>query len=236
MDSKEQASGTIHGISLVSFLQVLEQERRSSTLVVSYGDEEGRFFFHEGQLVDAEYNNTVGLAAAYSLLAWEYPLCTVTKAEDRIHRIKKPLASIIMNSATRKDEIENPITNSDQEMTDRRVTARVQGSPALVRLVDKLIDISGVKHYCLLGRQGKVIANSSNNPQFADFIAYSILSGTQMCDVLEANTLRRVRIKLKDGGVLLIIHSGGMIIGLLLDRRASESDVLSQLRQAIKNK
>lgn len=236
MDSKEQASGTIHGISLTSFLQVLEQERRSSTLVVSYGDEEGYFFFHEGQLVDADYNGTVGLTAAYSLLAWEYPMCTVTKGEDRIHRIKEPLASILMNSAAKKDEIEEPATTGDREMTDGRVTTTIQGPPALVRLVDKLIDIPGVKHYCLLGRQGKMIACSSKNQQFGDFIAYSILSGMQMCKVLEAKTLRRVRIKLKDGEMLLIIHSSGMIIGLLLDKRASESEVLSQLRQAIKQK
>lgn len=237
MESKEQASRTVHGISLTSFLQVLEQERKSSTLVVRHGDEEGRFFFHEGQLVDADYNGSVGLTAAYSLLAWEYPSCRVTEGEDRIHRIQEPLASILMNSATRKDEIEGHTTaKEEKKMTDARVTASIQGPPTLVRLVDKLIAIPGLKQYCILGRQGKMIASSSKNQKFADFIAYSIVSGMQMRKVLQAKALRRVRIKLKDGGMLLIIPSGGAIIGLLLDERASEAEVFSLLRQAMKNK
>lgn len=237
MDSEGQASRPIHGISLASFLQMLEQERKSSTLVVNHDEEEGRFYFHEGQLIDADYAGEVGLTAANSLLAWEDPIFRVAKAEDRIHRIKEPLAHILINSATRKDEArESTSSTGVKKMAKGRLTATIQGTSVVSRLVEEIVSIPGVKHYCLLGGQGKLITESFKNPKISDFIAYSIVSGIQMREVLEAKVLHRIRVKLEDGGILLITPSGGMIVGLLLDENASIPEVFSRLRQATATK
>ena len=236
MDSKELAPRPIHGISLASFLQTLELERKSITLIVSHGDEEGRFYLHEGRLVDADYNNKVGLAAAYSLLVWEYASCRVVKGEDRTHRIKEPLTRILMNLAAKKDETEEITETGDRKMAKDQIAGSLQENPVLVRLVDELIAMPGVKHYCLLGNQGKMIASSWKSQKNSDFIAYSIISGMQIRKALNVKALHRVRIKLKDEGMLLIVPSGGMIIGLLLDESVSESEVHTRLRQAARNK
>jgi len=99
-----QADGHIGGVSLASFLQMLEQERKNCTLKVASGNVRGSFFFEEGDLIDAECEDVVGQEAVYALLSLENPTFKVTDVEDRLHRITQPLAHLLLNAATRIDE------------------------------------------------------------------------------------------------------------------------------------
>ena len=50
----DNARGRIGGVSLASFLQMLEQERKTCTLVVESDEQSGRLYFDAGDLIDAE--------------------------------------------------------------------------------------------------------------------------------------------------------------------------------------
>lgn len=232
-EHKEQMEKKISGISLASFLQMLEQERKSCTLVVSCEGEEGRFFFHQGDIIDADYDGKVGLDAAYTLLSWEDPQFVIAEEEDRIQRIKHSLAHILIHGATKRDEGVSGVVSPAESGAGE---ATAQGNPLLVRLTEQLIAIPGVNHYYLLNRQGKMITQSSKNQKIGDFIAYTIVSGIQMREVLEAKGLHRIKITLSGGEVLLIIPGGGIIIGLLLDESASETEVHNRIRRAVAKK
>ena len=69
-----QNGSSFQGISLESFLQMLEHERKSCTIDVHSGDVKGSFFFQEGELIDAEYGQQKGIDAAYGLLALKNPV------------------------------------------------------------------------------------------------------------------------------------------------------------------
>jgi len=226
--------GHIGGVSLASFLQMLEQERKSCTLRVASGKVSGSFFFEEGDLIDSECEDIVGQEAVYVLLSLENPTFKVTEAEDRLHRITQPLAHLLLNAATRIDE-EKDKNGTMKTQNGPAGAANVQANPALKRLIETIVDIAGVKHYYLLNRQGKMITQSSKNQKIGDFITYCIVSGIQIRKSLDAKGPHRIRLVMENNEVLLVLPGAGMIIGLLLDEHASISDVIARLRPALAN-
>ncbi len=226
--------GHIGGVSLASFLQMLEQERKNCTLIVASGKVSGSLYFEEGDLIDAECEDVVGQEAVYILLSLENPTFKVTEAEDRLHRITQPLAHLLLNAATRIDE-ERDKDGSMKTQNNTPGAANVQANPALKKLIQTIIDIAGVKHYYLLNRQGKMITQSSKNQKIGDFITYCIISGIQIRKSLDAKGPHRIRLVMENNEVLLILPGAGMIIGLLLDEHASISDVTARLRPALAN-
>ncbi len=235
----QTVGGQIGGVSLASFLQMLEQERKSCTLVVNCDDRSGCFYFDGGVLIDACCDDQVGEEAAFTLLSWSDTSFSVTDPEDRLQRIRQPLAHLLLTAATRHDERRyeeqqrqgtlQPGSREEQ----REIRVDVQGNPALRLLVETIVAMPSVKHYYLLNRQGKVITQSSKNRKVGDFITYCVVSGIQMRKVLEVKGPHRIHLVLDNGDSMLIVPGAGMIIGLLLEENASISDVTTRLRQAL---
>ncbi len=237
----QTVGGQIGGVSLASFLQMLEQERKSCTLVVSCDDRSGCFYFDEGVLIDACCDDQVGEEAAFTLLSWKDTSFGVTDPEDRLQRIRQPLAHLLLTAATRHDERkfaeqQGQVAEGERSAQPEerpRVMADIRGNPALRRLVESIIAIPSVKHYYILNRQGKVITQSSRNQKMGDFITYCVVSGIQMRKVLEVKGPHRIHMVLDNGDSMLIVPGGGMIIGLQLDENGSAAEVTAGLRQAI---
>ena len=178
--TNEQHHGpTFGGVSLPSFLQMLEQERKSCTLVVTSGERKGSFYFENGILIDAVYGDKLGVDAAHSILLWKNPSFIVGMPEDRMRRIELPLAHILLDSAKRIDEENGDV--EEEASSDWRDFQQndsvIQSDPVLKQLVKTLATIPSVKHYFFLDRQGKVITQSSRIQKLGDFITYCIVSG-----------------------------------------------------------
>lgn len=219
---------------MASFLQMLEQERKSCTLIVNSEGKLGRFFFDHGELIDAEFSDEVGEKAVYAILAWNHPTFNVVGSEDRIHRIRLPLAHILLNFAAKRDEDGQPAEGEDANPTDLpREDAAVLANPVVKRLVQAIVQIAGVKHYYLLNRQGQVILQSSRTLKLGDFITYCIVSGIQMRKALDAKGPNRIQLVLENGETLLIMPGAGMIIGLLLNDTASANEITECLRPVL---
>lgn len=231
-----QEGGMFSGVSLPSFLQMLEQERKTCTLKVHSEGREGSFYFDGGELIDAQYGDKVGESAVYSILSWNHPAFNVTNAEDRMHRIRLPLAHILLDFAKRKDEEgEGEEAVSIREESGPQVNTSMPRDPVGRRLVETITSIAGVKHYYLLNRQGQVITQSSKTLKLGDFITYCIVSGIQMRKLLNAKGPHRIQLVLENGETLLIIPGAGMIIGLLLEEFSSVNEIADRLRSALAN-
>ncbi len=233
-NTEGQQGASFGGVSLPSFLQMLEQERKSCTLIVSSEGRTGSFYFEDGELYDAMFEDQLGMAAAHSILLWNNPTFIVGMPEDKMRRIQRPLAHILLDSAKRMDEengdAEESISSAHSFQADDSI---IQADPLLQKLVETITSIPGVHHYYFLDRQGKVITQSSRKQKLGDFITYCIVSGIQMRKILEAKGPNRIHLNLDSGETLLIIPGAGMIIGLLLDEFASVNDVTEQLRPAL---
>lgn len=107
---RQSVKGRVENISLSSFLQLLEIERKTCTLNVTSGEHGGRLYFRGGKLVAAQLagNQTEGLtsqAAALEIVTWEHADieiadgCPVTGPE-----LESGLHFLLMEGMRLKDE------------------------------------------------------------------------------------------------------------------------------------
>ncbi len=104
-----QPEGMLKGISVASFLQMIELEQKSCVLeVITARNKKGFFYIEKGEIYDARFQDLQGAEAAYALIALEGPSIRfadpMTKKIERT--IKNSLMALIMKSMTRKDEID----------------------------------------------------------------------------------------------------------------------------------
>ncbi len=101
--------GQVHGISLPSFLQMLELEGKTCTLEVSTSDQMGYLYFDEGTLVNARATRLTGSDAALEILTWNRPMIDMDYQMTSGHRtILRPLMSLLLESRRRLDETRSP--------------------------------------------------------------------------------------------------------------------------------
>ena len=105
---KEDREGSLTGISLVNFLQLLEMEQKTCLLDISSKNGQGYIYFYQGQLYAAISGKDKGEEAVYKMLMMEDVHITFKKQPlKKVKRlITKPLLSLIMEGTKRKDEIE----------------------------------------------------------------------------------------------------------------------------------
>jgi len=230
-----QVDDHVGGVSLASFLQMLEQERKSCTLKVSSGDITGRLFFKTGNLIDAECEDAVGREAVYRLLRLNNPGFNITDPEDRLHRIRQPLSHILLDTTARIDE-EKHEENARKVPDKMEQAIHEQANPVIKRLIETIVDIAGIKHYFILNRQGRIISQSSTNQKIGDFITYCIISGIQIRKILDVKGPHRIRLEMENHEILLILPGAGMILGLLLNEHASVTDIVARVRPALTTK
>lgn len=100
-----EAVGRIKGITLFGLLQLLEVEHKSALVLVRSQGQEGRLYFHEGQLWHAHVRDVVGSPAAHEILSWIDPAAEIFyKRRARQRSITEPLQHILMEAARLIDE------------------------------------------------------------------------------------------------------------------------------------
>lgn len=100
-----RSSGYIKGISLASFLQLLETEKKTCTLRIKSKEKKGLLFFHKGTLTDAETNGHEGLDAALEIISWETAEIEIDwKCKKKSKKIDTSLDFVIMEAFRKKDE------------------------------------------------------------------------------------------------------------------------------------
>lgn len=92
-------SGTVKGIPIHSFLQMLETEEKTCTLQVNRLHDTGLLYVKNGVLIGAETKNFTGEAAAHLILSWQETVIRIRFFNgQRKRQINKPLISIIMEA------------------------------------------------------------------------------------------------------------------------------------------
>ncbi|MFC1516489.1 response regulator [Thermodesulfobacteriota bacterium] len=99
--------GTLKGISVSSFLQMIELEEKTCLLEVqSPRKEKGLFYLQKGIPYDATYGDLKGEEAAYEIIAMENAEITFKNLPRKgvAKRINVEITSLIMEAFRRKDE------------------------------------------------------------------------------------------------------------------------------------
>lgn len=99
------SKGYITGVSLSSFLQLIEIDKKTCTLTIHAGSKSGILYFRDGNLLDANFRDLSGLDAAYTIVSWknvEIEIESSCLATEQ--NIEKPLGFILLEGSRRKDE------------------------------------------------------------------------------------------------------------------------------------
>jgi hypothetical protein len=107
-------SGHITGVTLSSFLQMIEMEQKTCTIKVFAKKNLGHIFFLNGALIDADTIRLKHLDALYDILSWNDIVIEVEKnVLKKPNSINLPLMHILIESAQHADEIQRTDTPDD---------------------------------------------------------------------------------------------------------------------------
>lgn len=102
------SSGTVKGIPIHSFLQMLETEEKTCTLLIHGKEGTGLLFIRNGILIGAETRELKNEEAVYAILTWEEAVIEIKYLnEQQKQEIDRPLISLIMEAFRQKDERDN---------------------------------------------------------------------------------------------------------------------------------
>jgi DNA-binding response OmpR family regulator len=113
----QRVKGRVENISLSSFLQLLEIERKTCTLSVAAGGRQGQLYFRQGKLVGAETGEVDGQDAALEIVAWEHAdieisdVCPVNGPP-----LPGGLAYLLMEAMRLKDESDEAERTEEDEL------------------------------------------------------------------------------------------------------------------------
>jgi CheY-like chemotaxis protein len=102
------SGGTLSGISLPSFLQLIEMEQNTCLMEVKAPDgQQGLLYFQKGVLYDAVFGQKKGQEAASQMLLLDNVCINFRSlpAKKLKRRIETSLMNLLMESARRKDEM-----------------------------------------------------------------------------------------------------------------------------------
>ena len=99
-------SGSMTGISVASFLQLLEMEEKTALIEVQTTGKKGLFYFHEGALYDAVCGEKLGEEAAIEMILWDKVRIQFKQLPDKkiLRRIQTDIMPLLMEAYRRKDE------------------------------------------------------------------------------------------------------------------------------------
>ncbi len=121
-DTVRGISGQIAGVTLSSFLQMIEMEEKTCTIKVFTKKNMGHIFFQNGTLIDSNTIKLKHLDALYDILSWNNIIIEVGKnVSKKQNVINLPLMHILIESAQHSDEIER--TNATDDLKDIKITS-----------------------------------------------------------------------------------------------------------------
>lgn len=100
---RRRKESQVRGIALATFLQILEIEQKSCTVVVSHGGRVGEVSFRSGRLHQARAGALEGKEALFMLLSMEEPSLRIVDRCDAGPAIDATLSSLLMEWSIRID-------------------------------------------------------------------------------------------------------------------------------------
>jgi CheY-like chemotaxis protein len=173
----QRVKGRVENISLASFLQLLEMERKTCTLSVRShdpeADHEGKLFFRAGRLVGAATGGLEGREAALEIVTWDHADIEIADVCPPVDpEIEVALSFLLMEGMRLKDERErgkesDPTGELDIDAALAEAASRPQ-SEELGRLLSEGMrggkGMKGVEAILLVEPDGTVAAVAGEDP------------------------------------------------------------------------
>lgn len=98
-------TGKVQGVSLDSFLQMVQMEHTTCTLKVTAEKKVGALFIRNGELIDAQTKTHRGRDAAVDIIGWQDSVIQIAHRCDRTeNRVQTPLMTLLLEGLKLRDE------------------------------------------------------------------------------------------------------------------------------------
>jgi CheY-like chemotaxis protein len=128
----QRVRGKVENISLASFLQLLEMERKTCTLSVVAGAHHGKLYFRGGRLIGAEADGQTGQQAALEIVTWDQADVEISDLAPGVEpTLDGGLQFFLMEGMRLKDERERglqPAAPGEARDEDSALAGLVHGS------------------------------------------------------------------------------------------------------------
>ncbi|VAW38175.1 hypothetical protein MNBD_DELTA03-1096 [hydrothermal vent metagenome] len=150
-DMDKSYQGHISGISLTSFLQLIELDRKTCTLRLTSGNRRGSLYFVNGELWDAQSEDECGAETAMRIISWRQVIIDIEEGCPlTVRNIDLPLGFMLIEGVRRGDEEQETAPQRGKINLDMGVNkllppilSRISRLPAvqtaLIVLPDKII-------------------------------------------------------------------------------------------------
>ena len=132
---KRSEGGSLHNVSLETFLQLIEMEQKTCTLHISDKKRKkgGVLFFRQGDIMNARIGNRQGKDAAYEILSWSNVSLSIE--HDCVFQDKKingDLQAILLDAMRSKDEgvVDEDIEESEDSPSSEILLDETVGAKA----------------------------------------------------------------------------------------------------------
>jgi CheY-like chemotaxis protein len=167
----KNAGGEMHGVSIPSFLQLMEMEKRTGTLMIRVGNKSGQLFLRKGVPVDAHTGDLKGETAACEMISWDKATIQIKGGSSSRKAIETPLMALIIEATRLKDERADSEKQEQSEEThlDSAVSGEDTGADEAVEqqkaqlppgLIDLLVDADDVDEYRIFNEDDFVLNKS----------------------------------------------------------------------------
>lgn len=161
-----KSSGYLQGITLASFLQLLEMEHKTCTLKITLDNKNGQLFFKNGAPIDAECGDLKGIEAAMEIVAWEdADIVMRNSCIRKKNNVNATLEHILIEAFRRKDESAKEdeerragdVTGTqlldfdETDFLDERLRKRIQEEDFKMSVQDKLQDFASIEGFAGVG-------------------------------------------------------------------------------------
>jgi DNA-binding response OmpR family regulator len=100
---RKQRESLVRGIALPTFLQMVEIDRKTCTVIVSHGGRVGELYFRDGRLMQARLGKKEGKDALFAMLSMPEHSLRVIDRCDVEKRISASLGALLMEWSVRED-------------------------------------------------------------------------------------------------------------------------------------
>ncbi len=260
---KGRSNGFITGVSLSSFAQLLELDKKSCTVTVLSPPDKGQMYFKDGALVDASTGNLSGIEAAFAIFEWKNVEIVLTNScpigEPKIH---KSLGFILLERSRRRDEQDSPATLStdpsatgssldsidltgvELEQSDflrddnpppaPSAASTQQANPILRQFISMLETMPEITESIIVSKAGNVLFSAKmDNDQIANFITYLTVVSQQLQIAMETGDAHYIMLTLKDNSNLLVLSGKEVVAGLKIASSVAPDPVADGLRPVL---
>lgn len=144
---RSEEEGSLTGISLPSFLQLLKTEQKTCLIEVTSGNSKGYIYFNQGELCSAVYGDTKGDEAVYGMLMLDDVEIRIKRHVKKKYKktIETPLFALLLEGMQRKDEIlsEHTVTSVTGPVAEKKnqkeidVTGPMDSQSAQVNFIEQ---------------------------------------------------------------------------------------------------